>query len=232
MGSGIGFDITFVEKSGERRERVTIAKAVIGGWTARDQEGVRHHIEELAKIGVPRPAKTPIFYHVGARRLTTDDAIQALGDGSSGEAEWVLLRHAGRLWVGAGSDHTDRKVETQGISVAKQLCDKPIAPRFWPYDEVAAHWEQLELSAEIMVKGERQPYQKGGVAAQLHPTTLLDLYRLDEGEMGDGTLLFGGTLPAIGGVRPADRFVFALRDPVLNREIRHAYDIQVLPVRG
>lgn len=231
MSSGIDFDLTFVGNSGERRERVTIAKAVIGGWTARDQESLRHHIEELAKLGVPRPEKTPIFYRVGARRLTTDDAIQALDDGSSGEAEWVLLKHAGRLWVGAGSDHTDRKIETQGISAAKQICDKPIAARFWPYEEVAPHWEQLELSAEIVVHGNRQTYQQGLVAGQLHPDTLLKLYREDEGEMADGTLLFGGTLPAIGGVRPAERFVFALRDPVLKREIVHAYDIQVLPNR-
>lgn len=232
MGSGMDFKLTFVGKSGERSERVNIAKAVIGGWTARDQAGLRHHIEELAKLGVPRPEKTPIFYRVSARRLTTDDAIQALGDGSSGEVEWVLLKHAGRLWVGAGSDHTDRKIETLGISVAKQTCDKPIAARFWLYDEVVPHWEQIELSSEIVVQGKRQPYQNGLVAGQLHPQTLLDLYRQDEGEMTDGTLLFGGTLPAIGGIRPAERFMFALRDPVLKREIAHAYDVQLLPNRG
>lgn len=232
MASGIDFDLTFIQKSGERRERVKITKAVVGGWTARDQQGLRHHIEELAKIGVPRPEKTPLFYRVSARRLTIEDAIEALGDGSSGEVEWVMLKHGGRLWVGAGSDHTDRKVETQGISVAKQICDKPIAPRFWPYDEVADHWEQIELSSEIVVKGERKLYQKGVVASLLPPETLLDLYRQDEGEMADGTLLFGGTMAAIGGVRPADRFIFTMRDPVLQREITHAYDIRVLPNRG
>jgi len=232
MASGIDFDLTFIQKSGERRERVKITKAVVGGWTARDQHGLRHHIEELAKIGVPRPEKTPLFYRVSASRLTIDDAIEVLGDGSSGEVEWVMLKHRGRLWVGAGSDHTDRKVETQGISVAKQICDKPIAPRFWPYDEVADHWEQIELSSEIVVKGERKLYQKGVVASLLPPETLLDLYRQDEGEMADGTLLFGGTMATIGGVRPADRFIFTMRDPVLQREITHAYDIRVLPNRG
>jgi hypothetical protein len=232
MGSGIDFDLVFVDKSGERRETVKITKAVVGGWTARDQAGLQHHIEELAKIGVPRPEKTPLFYRVGARRLTIDDAIEALGDGSSGEVEWVMLKHGGRLWVGAGSDHTDRKVETQGISVAKQICDKPIAPRFWPYDEVKGHWERIELSSEIVTNGKRELYQKGTVATLLAPETLLDLYRKDEGEMADGTLLFGGTMAAIGGVRPADRFIFTVRDPVLGREITHGYDIRVLPNRG
>jgi hypothetical protein len=143
-----------------------------------------------------------------------------------------MLKYGGRLWVGAGSDHTDRKVETQGISIAKQLCDKPIAPRFWPYDEIANHWEKIELSSEIIINGSRQLYQKGLVASLLAPETLLSLYRQDEGEMADGTLLFGGTMPAIGGIRPADQFIFTMRDPVLNREITHAYAIRVLPNRG
>ncbi len=230
--AGIEFDLVFVDKAGEHRQRVKITKAVIGGWTARDQAGLQHHIEELAKIGVPRPAKTPLFYRVGARRLTTDGMIEALDDASSGEVEWVMLKHAGRLWVGAGSDHTDRKVETQGISIAKQLCDKPIAPTFWPYDEVADHWEKIELSSEIVTNGKRELYQKGVVASLLEPEKLLELYRQDEGELTDGTLLFGGTMAAIGGVRAADRFIFTVRDPVLNRQIQHAYDIKVLPNRG
>lgn len=230
--AGIEFDLVFRDKAGEHRERVKIVKAVIGGWTARDQAGLQHHIEELAKIGVPRPAKTPLFYRVGARRLTTDGVIEALDDGSSGEVEYVMLKHRGRLWVGGGSDHTDRKVETQGISVAKQVCDKPIAPVFWPYDEVADHWEQIELSAEIVTNGKQELYQKGVVASLLAPEKLLELYRQDEGEMADGTLLFGGTMAAIGGVRPADRFIFTVRDPVLGREIKHGYDIKVLPNRG
>jgi hypothetical protein len=232
MDSGIDFDLVFVDQAREQRERVRITKAVVGGWTARDQDGLRHHIEELVKIGVPRPEKTPLFYRVSARRLTTDNAIEVLGDGSSGEVEWVMLKYGGRLWVGAGSDHTDRKIETQGISMAKQICDKPIAPRFWPYDEVADHWEQIELSSEIIINGNRQLYQKGLVAGLLAPETLLSLYRQDEGEMADGTLLFGGTMAAIGGVRPADHFIFTMRDPVLNREITHAYVIRVLPNRG
>jgi hypothetical protein len=232
MDNGIGLSLVFVDQTGERQKQVKITKAVVGGWTARDQEGLRHHIEELVKIGVPRPEKTPLFYRVSARRLTTDNAIEALGDASSGEVEWVMLKYGGRLWVGAGSDHTDRKIETQGISIAKQMCDKPIASRFWAYEEIADHWEKIELSSEIIKNGSRQLYQKGLVTSLLAPEALLSLYRQDEGEMADGTLLFGGTMSAIGGVRPADQFIFTIRDPVLGREITHAYEICVLPNRG
>mgnify|MGYP003694519257 CR=1 FL=1 len=44
-------------------------------------------------------------------RLTLASSIQAIGTRSSGEVELVLLQSAGRLWVGVGSDHTDREVE-------------------------------------------------------------------------------------------------------------------------
>jgi len=57
----------------------------------------------------------------------------------------VLLQQDGRLWVGTGSDHTDREVEKYGVSVSKQMCDKPIAPEFWPMVEVAPHWDKLML---------------------------------------------------------------------------------------
>jgi len=97
MASSIDFDLTLVQKSGERRERVKITKTVVGGWTARDQHGLRRHIEELAKIGVPRPEKTPLFYRVSASRLTIDDAIEVLGEGSSGEVERGMLKHGSRL---------------------------------------------------------------------------------------------------------------------------------------
>jgi hypothetical protein len=42
--------------------------------------------------------------------------------------------------------------------------------------------------------------------------------------------MFGGTLGAIGGIRPAARFEMELVDPILGRTIRHGYDIDVLPV--
>jgi hypothetical protein len=108
MEASVDLNLTFIDQKSSQQKQVRISKAVVGGWTARDQEGLRHHIEELAKIGVPRPEKTPLFYRVSARRLTTDTAIEALGNASSGEVEWVMLKYGGRLWVGAGSDHTDR----------------------------------------------------------------------------------------------------------------------------
>ena len=44
--------------------------------------------------------------------------------------------------------------------------------------------------------------------------------------------MFGGTFAAKGGIRPASRFEFELEDPVLKRNIGHAYDVIELPVLG
>ena len=79
----------------------------------------------------------------------------------------MLLQHAGRLWVGTGSDHTDREVEKYGVTVSKQMCDKPIAPAFWPFDDVAPHWDRLMLRAHVVEGGKRVLYQEGAVTAMM-----------------------------------------------------------------
>ncbi|MBZ0216273.1 MAG: DUF2848 domain-containing protein, partial [Fimbriimonadaceae bacterium] len=141
--ANVSMNLTFVEGNSEKTRTVTIKKAVVGGWTGRDKASLQHHIEELAELGVEPPQKTPMFYRVGVSRLSSADAIEVIGSASSGEAEYVMLQDAGKLWIGAGSDHTDREFERFGITLAKQLCDKPIATRFWAYDDVAAHWDRL-----------------------------------------------------------------------------------------
>lgn len=204
--------------------------AVIAGWTGRDAVALEKHIKELEALGVKRPATTPIFYRVAAARLTTDDTIEAVGESSGGEVEFVLLQDGGRLWVGAGSDHTDREVEKYGVTVSKQLCDKPIASVFWSYEEVAPHWDELILRAHVIEGGKSALYQEGAVTAMMHPHALMQKH--SSIGLRDGTLLFGGTLAAHGGVRPTSEFSFELEDPVLGRKIAHRYRVRILPTLG
>jgi hypothetical protein len=81
--------------SGGRREfrgkaRPTrVRQLVIAGWTGRDVAALERHIRELETIGVKRPKTTPIFYRVAASLLTTNNAIEVLGEHSSGEVECV-----------------------------------------------------------------------------------------------------------------------------------------------
>lgn len=227
---GLTFDLELHSGTGSQRSAVTINQLVVAGWTGRDPVAVEKHIAELEALGVRRPASTPIFYRVSVARLTTQSVIEATGDASGGEVEYLLLKHDGRLWVGAGSDHTDRQVETYGVTVSKQMCDKPMAARFWAYDEVAPHWDRLMLRSYVTEGGKRSTYQDGTVAAMLPPQDLLARYGADK--MSDGTLMFCGTLAAHGGVRATPHFEFELEDPVLGRKISHGYRVISLPVLG
>ena len=227
------------EPAGLTRRSVAIERLVIAGWTGRDRAAVEKHIAELEALGIRRPATTPIFYRAAAARLTIDPEIEVLGEASSGEAEFVLLQHDGRLWLGAGSDHTDREVEKYGVSVSKQMCDKPIAPEFWPMVDVAAHWDKLILRSFIPENGARVLYQEGPVTAMLDPLVLIEKYCGEggakprrEATLAEGTLMFCGTHAAIGGLRPASGFEFELDDPVLKRKIAHRYTISSLPILG
>jgi len=217
--------------SGSRTVDVTIREAILAGWTGRDRAAVQMHVDEMAAVGVPRPPSVPVFYRCSATRLTTADEIQVVGEDSSGEVEFVLIQTQGALWVGTGSDQTDRKVESYGITVSKQLCDKPMASELWLYSELKPHWDELILRAWVIADGRKELYQQSPVSAMMAPGALIRQYT-NADRMPEGWAMFSGTLPAIGGLRPSQRFAFELEDPVLGRSLRHEYTIHTLPIVG
>ena len=229
--SSIKIKAKLIGPAGTAEHEVAIHHAIIAGWTGRDPAAVQKHIKELADLGVKPPATTPIFYRCSATRLTTADSIEATGTASSGEVEYVLLQTGGKMWVGVGSDHTDREVETYSVTVSKQMCDKVMAPVLWELEDVIGHWDQMILRAWAFIDGARVLYQEGTLDAML---PVKDLIARGFGGKGlpDGCAMFGGTFAAKGGIRPADRFEFELEDPVLKRTIRHGYDVISMPVLG
>ena len=210
---------------------MSIDQAVIAGWTGRDPVARDKHIAELEALGIARPATTPIYYRCSARRLTTSDIIEVCGADSSGEVEFVLIGWQGRIFVGLGSDHTDRKVESYSVTVSKQMCDKPISPVLWELEEVIGHWDKMVLRSWAWFDGQRTLYQEGTLDAMLPVKDLIDR-GFGRSGLPDGCAMFGGTFAAKGGIRPSVRFEYELEDPVLKRKITHAYDVIVLPVRG
>lgn len=208
-----------------------IRALVIAGWTGRDAAAVEKHIRELEAIGVPRPKRTPIFYRAAASLLTTADGIEVLGDASSGEVECVVYALDDGLWVGLGSDHTDRKAETFGVSLSKQLCAKPVSAHIWRYDDVAPHWDRLILRSFAHIGGARRLYQEGAVAGMRPPPELIRLYTGGD-ELPRGSAMFCGTLAVHGGIAAAERFEMELEDPVLRRTLRQSYTIHTLPIEG
>ena len=218
-----------LQKESPEQQRLTLRQVIVAGWTGRDAKAVAHHIEELKALGVKPPSQTPLFYRCSVSRVTQATSIEVLGPGTSGEAEFLLLKHAGALWVGVGSDHTDRDLESYGVAASKQICDKPIGSEFWRYDDLAPHWDQLRLRAYAVNSGKRELYQDGTLAAMLPPADLMSRYG-GNSDLPDDTLMFCGTLAAIGGIRPAERFECELEDPVLKRRIGCGYDIVTQPI--
>ncbi len=226
------FDLAFtIDSQGTTPLTLPIDQAVIAGWTGRDPVARDKHIAELEAIGIARPTTTPIYYRVAARRLTTADSIEVSGSETSGEVEFVLIGWQGRIFVGVGSDHTDRKVESYSVTVSKQMCAKPIASVLWELEDVAGHWDQMILRSHAWIDGKPVLYQEGTLDGMLPVADLIERGFGDKG-FPDGCAMFGGTFAAKGGIRPASRFEFELEDPVLKRRIRHAYDVIELPVLG
>jgi hypothetical protein len=228
------FDLTFTvidTTSAATPLTLAIDQAVLAGWTGRDPVARDKHIAELEAIGIARPATTPIYYRVSARRLTLADSIEVCGNDSSGEVEFVLIGRQGRTFVGLGSDHTDRKVESYSVTVSKQMCDKPMASVLWELEDVIGHWDRMILRSFAVTAGKRELYQEGTLDAMLSVEELIKR-GFEGGKLPDGCVMFGGTFAAKGGIRPADRFEYELEDPVLKRGIRHAYDVITMPIRG
>jgi len=200
---------------------------IVAGWTGRDAAALNHHIEELAAIGVPRPSSVPVFYRNAATNVVQTRRLEVLGPDTSGEVEPVIVVLNDGLWIGLGSDHTDRKAETMGIALSKQLCGKVMATTLWRFDGIKTHWDQIMIRANVAIGGARMLYQEGPLAAMRHPDDLITRYG---GPVAPSTLMFCGTIGARGGIRPASRFEMELEDPVLKRRMTHAYDIVDLPV--
>jgi len=232
MPAGARLTMTRHTADGEQPAAVTVEQLVIAGWTGRDAAALERHIHELEAIGVARPKRTPIFYRVGASLLTTGAEIQVIGGDSSGEVEFVLFSLPDGLWVGVGSDHTDRKAETAGVTLSKQLCPKPVGAALWRVADLAPHWDRLVLRSFAYVAGVRRLYQEGPMSAMRHPEELIKLYGEGRAELAVGCAMFGGTLAVRGPIEPAAAFEIELEDPVRGRKLAHHYRITQLPVEG
>ncbi|MEP2530912.1 DUF2848 domain-containing protein [Shimia sp.] len=196
----------------------TIEHLVVAGWTGRDHALVQHHIDELGKIGVAPPTTTPLFYRVSSSLLTQVNSVQVLGPDTSGEAEPFLINHDGKLWLGLASDHTDRELEAISVAASKQACAKVCAAALWDFEDVRDHTGQMQLRSWIKEHGEWVLYQDGNLEKILPLATLGSHI-----ENIDHSAMLCGTLPAIGGVRPAVEFRAELVDPVLGHRIELQY---------
>ena len=145
--------------------------------------------------------------------------------------EFVLYSLSDGMWVGLGSDHTDRKAETINVTLSKQMCAKPVGPALWRYDEVKPHWEKLVLRSFVSDGGTRRLYQEGPVSNMRSPEELIKLYTGGD-KLPVGTAMFCGTFAVHGGFSYGGTFEMEMEDPILGRKLTHSYKTVSLPDEG
>lgn len=219
----------------ERRDRIeplifTYQRMVNAGYVGRNQAEVRRHIEELAKKGIPGPKTTPTLYPVIPRALLTDAEIEVYSGETSGEVEYVLLvEDERRIYVGLGSDHTDRHLEEADIPRSKQICPNVLSRKVWPLEEVMDHWDDLVMRSRVVSSGQEVLYQEARLALILRPDELMAFVRSKIPGSLNGTVIYSGTVGMLtDGFVHGERFEAELVDEMLNRRLELAYEVRPL----
>ncbi len=219
--------LTLETMAGRSSLNFTFTKMANAGYVGRDQDELRRHIDELSKKGIPGPKTTPTLYPVIPRALVTDSEIDVYGDETCGEVEYVLLiENTNTIYVGLGSDHTDRHLEETDIPRAKQICPNVMCKTVWPLSEVKGHWDSLILESWMVKDGEKVLYQQGALELILDPKTLIEFVSEKVKGPLQEFVVFSGTLGTVGGGFVfGNQFIASLKDPVLGRTLDMRYDI-------
>jgi 4-hydroxyphenylacetate 3-monooxygenase len=200
---------------------VHVRRVLIAGFTGRDSAAVAEHVEELAAMGAPVPDATPTLYRLGPDMVHQTPALVVHGANTSGEVEPVLVVAEGQRLLSVGSDHTDRDLERRDIAASKAACHKVIATSCVPVAAVK-DWDAVELRSDA----DGVPYQQGLLRSLLPLDTLLNHLEENEGiDLQDGDVLFLGTVPVQGNIRPSHTFSASLRVPGADPEIAFSYRV-------
>ncbi|MFS0668146.1 DUF2848 family protein [Peribacillus frigoritolerans] len=203
-------------------------RLLIAGYTGKDQESVKKHIDELKEIGVPAPPQVPMIYDLSTNLITTNNSISVIQESSSGEAEVVIMKIEGKWYLGLGSDHTDRGLEKVSIQKSKQVCSKPISTQFWALDDVKDRWDDIEMRSWMIVDGVKNEYQAGKLGEFLHPEELLKIIE-ERGYDSEDMIVFCGTLPIINGeFIYGEAFSAELYDRLTDNKIQLNYQVHIL----
>jgi hypothetical protein len=221
---------TVIRSDGATSLQFSVARMVNAGYVGRNQEEVRYHIEELKKHGVPGPATVPTLYSIVTAELLQTEQIEVIGEETSGEAEFVLLvKSAGEIYVAAGSDHTDRGLETVSIELSKNICPNIISREVWAFGDVLPHWDNIMLRSWVTREGNRTLYQEAPLGSIMTPQDLLDFVRSRVSGTLENTVVYSGTIGTVGGrLIFGDRFEVEVADPVRGGALRCDYKVSPL----
>ncbi len=218
---------------------------------ARDVEGMKASIAETRSKGYAMHPHAGVCFR--SRYLLTNEArIEVQGAQTSGEVEFVALRHGGEIYISVGSDHNDRSLgdmtttmlgKVYDTAKMKQLAPAVVASKAWLYDEVKDHWDDIVLRSYLTVDGKRTMLQEFPLSNLLDLNFYMDKCPWFEEE---GSVLFGGSSSLAPGVpghvyqgqETMDGVYFApdfhceMVDPVLDRTLTHSYEVLALEGPG
>jgi len=209
-------------------------RMVNAGYTGRDREAVKKHIEELKKEGIIAPESTPTAYEVNTQLIYFDDEIEeieVIGNKTSGEAEFILLCHGKEVYVGVGSDHTDRELEVISIIKSKQICHNLMSRRIWLLKDVRKDWDELMLRSWVKNdEGMKILYQEAPLSRMMTPEDLMAFVqdKMDDKNL-EGVVIYSGTIPTFTeGPNYDNYFEVELSNPKTGKKLRCSYEVRVL----
>jgi hypothetical protein len=133
------------------------------------------------------------------------------------------------VYVGLGSDHTDRHLEESDIPRAKQICPNLMSRTVWPLEEVESHWDDLFMSAYVVKDGEEIRYQEGRLGLLLNPAELMAFVKSKIPGPLEGLVIFSGTMGMLTGEFVfGEKFSAQLIDEKLSRRLDISYDVKPL----
>ena len=225
-------DLQVVGRGGARPLQFGVRRMVNAGYVGRNREAVMAHIEELARLGVAPPPSVPMIFPVLSHNISTSPQIEVVSRKTSGEVEYVLLIDSGKVFVGVGSDHTDRDLEAYSIVQSKQVCANVLSPQVWPYEEVKEDWDRLLIQSWVREGDGKEEvlYQSAPLGAILSAEEMMALvFARVEGGVSDGLVIYSGTVPVLTGEMVCgSRFRCALTRPDSGKALRCEYEVKIL----
>lgn len=222
----------YIEEGSKKEEfHFLIRRMVNAGYTGRNQQEVRKHIEELKREGIPAPTSTPTAYEVITKLIYFDEEIEVVGEKTSGEAEFVLLCQGEEVYVGAGSDHTDRELEAISIIKSKQICPNTMSRRVWRLKNVRKDWDEMILRSWVKnEEGIKILYQEAPLAKLMTPEDLMAFVKdkLDDKNL-EGVVIYSGTIPIlVDETKYSHYFEVELYNPKTDKKLDCSYQVRVL----
>lgn len=194
------------------------------GSATRNPETAVAHQQEVAKSGIhiAFDVPAPRIYPIGVAALVQDDEVFVQTDRTSGEVE-IVIHVADQLYVGVGSDHTDRALETVSIPGSKQACPNHLGPALWPYEEIRDTWDDCILRSWV----DGRLYQEVGVSAFLRPEDMLSTLRARVSGVPERDFtVFGGTIVSVDkALGFGTTWRYEIEDPTNRRSISAEYRV-------